>query len=216
MPRQISGHSCTYIGFRVYGSCRHHLTEHVREPARGVRAVFPRAELPDVSTAAGRLDSLPGATDRHGGCCGVGWGGSLARMLLALVAGWADGAPSTPGSTASTRPAPSWKTAQPRLRCSAACGWMRPSGRDRGAVAQASAADLGDAGTACPPPRRWPRRDEAFFYTDLTVDHACILTSYARRWTIDIGLRAVRGCDERSVRYVGRLPRAPLRLRRAS
>jgi DDE superfamily endonuclease len=30
------------------------------------------------------------------------------------------------------------------------------------------------------------RRDEAFFCTDLTVDHAFILTSYARRWTIEV------------------------------
>ncbi len=30
------------------------------------------------------------------------------------------------------------------------------------------------------------RRDEAFFCTDLAVDHAFILTSYARRWTIEV------------------------------
>src|SRR3954454_21133926 len=30
------------------------------------------------------------------------------------------------------------------------------------------------------------RRDEAFFCTDLTVDHAFMLTGYARRWTIDV------------------------------
>src|SRR3954447_25441657 len=30
------------------------------------------------------------------------------------------------------------------------------------------------------------RRDEAFFCTDLTVDHAFILTGYARRWTIEV------------------------------
>jgi hypothetical protein len=29
------------------------------------------------------------------------------------------------------------------------------------------------------------RRDEAFFCTDLTVDHAFILEGYARRWTIE-------------------------------
>src|SRR5829696_2292790 len=30
------------------------------------------------------------------------------------------------------------------------------------------------------------RRDEAFFCTDLTVDHAFILVGYARRWTIEV------------------------------
>ena len=30
------------------------------------------------------------------------------------------------------------------------------------------------------------RRDEAFFCTDLAVDYACILTGYARRWTIEV------------------------------
>ncbi len=30
------------------------------------------------------------------------------------------------------------------------------------------------------------RRDEAFFCTDLTVNHAFILTGYARRWTIEV------------------------------
>src|SRR5215204_3871472 len=30
------------------------------------------------------------------------------------------------------------------------------------------------------------RRDEAFFCTDLTVDPACILTGYARSWTIEV------------------------------
>jgi hypothetical protein len=30
------------------------------------------------------------------------------------------------------------------------------------------------------------RRDEAFFCTDLAVDHAFILTGYARRWTIEV------------------------------
>src|SRR5215212_1841194 len=30
------------------------------------------------------------------------------------------------------------------------------------------------------------RRDEAFFCTDLTVDHAFILEGYARRWTIEV------------------------------
>jgi hypothetical protein len=30
------------------------------------------------------------------------------------------------------------------------------------------------------------RRDEAFFCTDLTVDAACMLTGYARRWTIEV------------------------------
>jgi hypothetical protein len=30
------------------------------------------------------------------------------------------------------------------------------------------------------------RRDEAFFCTDLVVDHAFILTGYARRWTIEV------------------------------
>ena len=30
------------------------------------------------------------------------------------------------------------------------------------------------------------RRDEAFFCTDLTVDHAVILEGYARRWTIEV------------------------------
>jgi hypothetical protein len=30
------------------------------------------------------------------------------------------------------------------------------------------------------------RRDEAFFCTDLTVDHASILEGYARRWTIEV------------------------------
>src|SRR5688572_25712568 len=30
------------------------------------------------------------------------------------------------------------------------------------------------------------RRDEAFFCTDLAVDHAFILGGYARRWTIEV------------------------------
>jgi len=30
------------------------------------------------------------------------------------------------------------------------------------------------------------RRDEAFFCTDLTVDHALILEGYARRWAIEV------------------------------
>ena len=33
---------------------------------------------------------------------------------------------------------------------------------------------------------RGRRRDEAFFCTDLTVDHDFILTGYARRWTIEV------------------------------
>ena len=33
---------------------------------------------------------------------------------------------------------------------------------------------------------RGRRRDEAFFCTDLTVDHAFILEGYARRWTIEV------------------------------
>src|SRR5918992_1039722 len=33
------------------------------------------------------------------------------------------------------------------------------------------------------------RRDEAFFCTDLAVDHAFILTGYARRWTIEVAFR---------------------------
>jgi DDE superfamily endonuclease len=32
------------------------------------------------------------------------------------------------------------------------------------------------------------RRDEAFFCTDLTVDHAFVLEGYARRWTIEVTL----------------------------
>jgi hypothetical protein len=33
---------------------------------------------------------------------------------------------------------------------------------------------------------RGRRKDEAFFCTDLTVDAACVLTTYARRWTLEV------------------------------
>ena len=38
------------------------------------------------------------------------------------------------------------------------------------------------------------RRDEAFFCTDLTVDHAFILTGSARRWTIEVAFYTQKQC----------------------
>ena len=159
----------------------------------------------------------------------------LARELLALVAGWADGRTvyAVVDSAYAARPLLEGRPANvevlSRLRPDAAL-WARP-----GPSPTRSARTPTRKGHRLPTPkamaavrRRWDplprhalrssvtplvfgctalwygalrdqpvrivivrdpsgrRRDEAFFCTDLTVDHAFILEGYARRWTIEV------------------------------
>jgi len=159
----------------------------------------------------------------------------LARELLALVAGWADGRTvcAVVDSAYAARPLLEGRPANvevlSRLRPDAAL-WARPGRRRPGQRGRPRR-----KGHRLPTPRamaatrrRWDplpvtlygrqvtplvfgctalwygalrdrpvrivivrdpggrRRDEAFFCTDLTVDPACILTGYARRWTIEV------------------------------
>jgi len=160
---------------------------------------------------------------------------ALARELLALVAGWADGRTlyAVVDSAYAARPllegGPANIEILSRLRPDAAL-WARPGRRRPGQRGRPR-----KRGHRLPTPkamaavrRRWDplpltlygrqvtplvfgctalwygalrdqpirlvivrdpsgrRRDEAFFCTDLTVDHAFILTAYARRWTIEV------------------------------
>jgi hypothetical protein len=160
---------------------------------------------------------------------------ALARELLALVAGWADGRTlyAVVDSAYAARPLledrPANVQVLSRLRLDAAL-WARPGRRRPGQRGRPR-----KRGHRLPTPkamaavrRRWDplpltlygrqvtplvfgctalwygalrdqpirivivrdpsgrRRDEAFFWTDLTVDHAFILTGYARRWTIEV------------------------------
>src|SRR5215217_1102268 len=160
---------------------------------------------------------------------------ALARELLALVAGWADGRTiyAVVDSAYAARPLLEGRPANvevlSRLRPDAAL-WARPGRRRPGQRGRPRR-----KGHRLPTPkamaatrRRWDpltltlygrqvtplvfgctalwygalrdrpvrivivrdpggrRRDEAFFCTDLTVDHAFILTGYARRWTIEV------------------------------
>jgi hypothetical protein len=160
---------------------------------------------------------------------------ALARELLALVAGWADGRTiyAVVDSAYAARPLLEGRPANvhvlSRLRPDAAL-WARPGRRRPGQRGRPRR-----KGHRVPTPkamaavrRRWDplpvtlygravtplvfgctalwygalrdqpvrivlvrdpsgrRRDEAFFCTDLTVDHAFILTGYARRWTIEV------------------------------
>jgi hypothetical protein len=160
---------------------------------------------------------------------------ALARELLALVAGWADGHTvyAVVDSAYAARPLLEARPANvhvlSRLRPDAAL-WARPGRRRPGQRGRPR-----KRGHRLPTPkamaatrRRWDplplslygrqvtplvfgctalwygalrdhpvrivvvrdpsgrRRDEAFFCTDLTVDHAFILTGYARRWTIEV------------------------------
>jgi DDE superfamily endonuclease len=160
---------------------------------------------------------------------------ALARELLALVAGWADGRPiyAVVDSAYAARPLLEGRPANvhvlSRLRPDAAL-WARPGRRRPGQRGRPRR-----KGHRLPTPkamattrRRWDplpvtlygrqvtplvfgctalwygalrdqpvrivvvrdpsgrRRDEAFFCTDLTVDHAFILEGYARRWTIEV------------------------------
>jgi DDE superfamily endonuclease len=160
---------------------------------------------------------------------------ALARELLALVAGWADGRTvyAVVDSAYAARPLLEGRPANvhvlSRLRPDAAL-WARPGRRRPGQrgrprrkghrlptpKAMATTRRRWDAlpvtlygrqvaplGFGCTalwygalrehPVRivvvrdpRGRRRDEAFFCTDLTVDHAFILEGYARRWTIEV------------------------------
>jgi len=160
---------------------------------------------------------------------------ALARELLALVAGWADGRTSSAvvDSAYAARPLLEGRPVNveliSRLRPDAAL-WARPGRRRPGQRGRPRR-----RGQRLPTPkamaatrRRWDplpvtlyarqvmplvfgctalwygalrdqpvrivivrdpsgrRRDEAFFCTDLTVDHAFILEGYARRWTIEV------------------------------
>jgi hypothetical protein len=160
---------------------------------------------------------------------------ALARELLALVAGWADGRTvyAVVDSAYAARPLlegrPTNVQVLSRLRLDAAL-WARPGRRRPGQRGRPR-----KRGHRLPTPkamaatrRRWDplpltlygrqvtplvfgctalwysvlrdqpvrivvvrdpsgrRRDEAFFCTDLAVDHAFILTGYARRWTIEV------------------------------
>jgi hypothetical protein len=160
---------------------------------------------------------------------------ALARDLLALVAGWADGRPvyAVVDSAYAARPLLEGRPANvqvlSRLRPDAAL-WARPGRRRPGQRGRPR-----KRGHRLPTPkamaairRRWDplpltlygrqvtplvfgctalwygalrdqpvrivivrdpsgrRRDEAFFCSDLTVDHAFILEGYARRWTIEV------------------------------
>ena len=160
---------------------------------------------------------------------------ALARELLALVAGWADGRTiyAVVDSAYAARPLlegrPTNVEVLSRLRPDAAL-WARPGRRRPGQRGRPRR-----KGHRLPTPkvmaatrRRWDplpvtlygrpvtplvfgctalwygalrdqpvrivvvrdlsgrRRDEAFFCTDLTVDHAFILAGYARRWTIEV------------------------------
>src|SRR5918999_1449050 len=160
---------------------------------------------------------------------------ALARELLALVAGWADGRTvyAVVDSAYAARPLledrPANVQVLSRLRPDAAL-WSRPGRRRPGQRGRPR-----KRGTRLPTPkamaatrRRWDplpltlygrqvtplvfgctalwygalrdqpvriaivrdpsgrRRDEAFFCTDLAVDHAVILEGYARRWTIEV------------------------------
>ena len=160
---------------------------------------------------------------------------ALARELLALVAGWADGRTvyAVVDSAYAARPLlearPTNVQVLSRLRPDAAL-WARPGRRRPGQRGRPR-----KRGHRLPTPkamaatrRRWDplpltlygrqvtprvfgctalwygalreqpvrivivrdpggrRRDEAFFCTDLTVDHAFILEGYARRWTIEV------------------------------
>ena len=164
---------------------------------------------------------------------------ALARELLALVAGWADGRTiyAVVDSAYAARPLLEERPANvevlSRLRLDAAL-WARPGRRRPGQRGRPR-----QRGHRLPTPkamavtrRRWDplpltlygrsvtplvfgctalwygalrdqpirivvvrdpsgrRRDEAFFCTDLTVDHAVILTGYARRWTIEVAFHA--------------------------
>lgn len=160
---------------------------------------------------------------------------ALARELVALVAGWADGRPiyAVVDSAYAARPLLEGRPANvhvlSRLRPDAAL-WARPGRRRPGQRGRPRR-----KGHRLPTPkamaatrRRWDplpvtlygravtplvfgctalwygalreqpvrivivrdpsgrRRDEAFFCTDLTVDHTFILEGYARRWTIEV------------------------------
>jgi hypothetical protein len=160
---------------------------------------------------------------------------ALARELLALAAGWADGRTvyAVVDSAYAARPLledrPANVQVLSRLRLDAAL-WARPGRRRPGQRGRPR-----KRGHRLPTPkamaavrRRWDplpltlygrpvtplvfgctalwygalrdrpvrivivrdpggrRRDEAFFCTDLTVDPACILTGYARRWTLEV------------------------------
>ena len=160
---------------------------------------------------------------------------ALARELLALVAGWADGRTvyAVVDSAYAARPLledrPANVEVLSRLRLDAAL-WARPGRRRPGQRGRPR-----KRGHRLPTPkamavtrRRWDplpltlygrqvtplvfgctalwysalrdqpvrivivrdpggrRRDEAFFCTDLTVDHAFILSGYARRWTLEV------------------------------
>lgn len=160
---------------------------------------------------------------------------ALARELLALVAGWADGRTvyAVVDSAYAARPLLEGRPANvevlSRLRPDAAL-WARPGRRRPGQRGRPR-----KRGHRLPTPkamaatrRRWDplpltlygrsvtplvfgcvalwygalrdqsvrsvvvrdpsgrRREEAFFCTDLAVDHAFILTGYARRWTIEV------------------------------
>src|SRR3954467_14708005 len=160
---------------------------------------------------------------------------ALARELLALVAGWADGRTvyAVVDSAYAARPLledrPANVQVLSRLRLDAAL-WARPGRRRPGQRGRPR-----QRGHRLPTPkamaavrRRWDplpltlygrqvtplvfgctalwygalrdqpvrivivrdpsgrRRDEAFFCTDLTVDHAFILEGYAHRWTIEV------------------------------
>src|SRR5918995_766201 len=160
---------------------------------------------------------------------------ALARELLALVAGWADGRPvyAVVDSAYAARPLLEGRPANvhvlSRLRPDAAL-WAKPGRRRPGqrgrprkrghrlptpkAMAatrrrwdplpltlygrQVAPLVFGCTALWYGAPRTQPvrivvvrdpsgrRRDEAFFCTDLTVDHAFILEGYARRWTIEV------------------------------
>jgi hypothetical protein len=164
---------------------------------------------------------------------------ALARELLVLVAGWADGRTlyAVVDSAYAARPLledrPANVQVLSRLRLDAAL-WARPGRRRPGQRGRPR-----KRGHRLPTPkamaavrRRWDplpltlygrqvtplvfgctalwygalrdqpirivivrdpsgrRRDEAFFCTDLTIDHAFILTGYARRWTIEVAFYA--------------------------
>jgi hypothetical protein len=160
---------------------------------------------------------------------------TLARELVALVAGWADGRTVYPvvDSAYAARPLLEGRPANvhilSRLRPDAAL-WARPGRRrpDQRGRPRKRGHRLPTPKAMAATRRRWDplpltlyerqvtplvfgctalwygalrdqpvrivvvrdpsgrRRDEAFFCTDLTVDHAFILEGYARRWTIEV------------------------------